>query len=468
MIPNLFREFSPSSKEAWKNQAIRDLKGRDFEQSLKSRLWGKIELEPFYTREDVIGLSKLPGNCFEEASQEASFSARNWMNFASVHPGQGNKEILHLLENGASGLILHLRGDEDLAERLKGVIPGYISIMVKPLGDPLAALHVFFDWAQKSGIEQTALSGGFLWSPMDLLFEKNQTWEDALETFGRAIELCRGCRNFHAFAYNFSRYHESGATGLDELIFGFGELIELISSSGIEPALVFEKGFFYTSVGESHFPEMAKLKAMRCFAADLAWQYGIDLTPQDIYILAKTSDWSKSALDANTNLIRQTYEAMASVLGGANGLWLKPLQEEKAGRMELRIARNVSSILADESHLGKVADPTSGSYYLEVLASRVYENLKLELQEMEESGGWLDGFNAGKIQQRVRESRQIHQNAVLSGQISKIGVNRYPAPNQLKADLEIAPIQEKAQELKPFRASYLVELENQRKHAAGL
>lgn len=468
MNPNLFSEFPPSNKEAWKNQAVRDLKGRSFDQSLKSWLWNTIELEPFYTREDLTGLSRLPDNSFGNASREAGFSARNWVNFASVYPGQDNQEILHLLENGASGLILHLRGDEDLEERLKGVMPDYISIIVRPLGDPVATLTLFFDWANRTGMDQNSLSGGLLWSPMDLLFEKNQTWEDATETFRKVMELCRDKSNFRAFAFNFSRYHESGATGLEELIFGFGELIELVSGSGIEPDLVFGKGFFYTSVGDSHFPEMAKLKVMRCFAADLAWQYGIDLRPQDIYLLAKTSEWSKSALDVNTNLVRQTYEAMASVLGGANGLWVRPIQEEKSDRMSLRIARNVSSILADESHLDKVVDPTAGSYYLEVLAGRIYENVKLGLREMEESGGWLAGFYAGKIHQKVRESRQMQQNAVLSGQISKIGANKYPAPNQPETDIEIVPIQEKGQELRPFRASYLVELENQRTHAAGL
>ncbi|WP_332913378.1 methylmalonyl-CoA mutase family protein [Algoriphagus boritolerans] len=70
-------------------------------------------------------------------------------------------------------------------------------------------------------------------------------------------------------------------------------------------------------------------------------------------------------MDANTNLIRQTYEAMAAVMGGANGLWVVPIQQDKANELELRIARNVSSILIHESYLDKVADPTAGSYYLD-------------------------------------------------------------------------------------------------------
>ncbi len=52
-------------------------------------------------------------------------------------------------------------------------------------------------------------------------------------------------------------------------------------------------------------------------------------------------------------------------MGGANGLWVVPIQQDKANELELRIARNVSSILIHESYLDKVADPTAGSYYLD-------------------------------------------------------------------------------------------------------
>ena len=38
-----------------------------------------------------------------------------------------------------------------------------------------------------------------------------------------------------------------------------------------------------------------------------------------------------------------------------------------------RIARNVSSILRDESYLSKVADPTAGSYYLDNLTADLSE-----------------------------------------------------------------------------------------------
>ncbi|OOG76781.1 methylmalonyl-CoA mutase family protein [Algoriphagus sp. A40] len=463
MTPKIFSEFSPSNKEAWKKQAIWDLRGKDFDESLKSLLWDKIEIEPFYTREDLIDLPKLPQSSFETPSSLPGFPPRNWVNFVAAFPDTANKEILNFLQNGATGLILHLRGDENLDEMLKGVMPEFISILVKPLGDPDLVLGSFMEWVRKIGLDKQNLIGAFLWSPMDMLFEEGKSWEEALSTFRKVNAIVQDFQNFHSFTFRFGRYTDSGATGLEELIFGFGEIIDLIANSGIEPEVILRKGAFYSSVAESHFPEIAKLKALRFFASDLAFQYGVILEPAELTVYAQTSDWSKSILDADTNLIGQTYEAMAAVFGGVNGLWIKPFQIEIASDLELRIARNVSSILVHESYLDKVVDPAAGSFYLDKLIFQIMEQVRLGLQNLEEKGGWLAAFDSREIHGIVRESRLKIQNAVLAGQISKIGVNKYPTDEKVKNSIMFSPIQENEFELKPSRAAYLVELQNQAK-----
>lgn len=461
MNRDLFEDFSPTNKEAWVNQAIKDLKGKDFSQNVTAKLWEEIEIAPFYTREDLAGLPKLPENCFENVSDFSGFPSRNWVNFSAVYPKASNKEVLNALGNGTGGLILHLDGNENLDQLLKGVQAEYISILIKPLGDPSLALKSFLTWAESIGVNETKLNGGMLWSPMDMLFDEGKSLDEAIRVLKAVIASSPKSRNFHSFHFNFCRYAEAGATGLDELIFGFGEMIEMIDQSGIDPLVFFEKSGIFTAVGDLHFPEIAKLKAIRFFASELASQYGIDGNPQDIFIFTKTSDWSKSTLDTYTNLIRQTYEAMAAVLGGASAIWVAPLQQERATELELRIARNVSSILVHESCLDKVADPSAGSYYLDFLVSRIMKKTKEGLQNLEAKGGWKSAFEKNQIQQNVRESRTKKQNEMLSGKASKIGVNKYPASTALKNDLDFIPLHEELKELKPSRASYLVELQSQ-------
>ncbi|MDO8967101.1 methylmalonyl-CoA mutase family protein [Algoriphagus sp.] len=461
MTQDLFYDFPPSSKEAWKNQAAKDLRGQDFDQALKSLLWEKIQIQPFYTREDVLDLPRLPENSFEDKPFLQDFSARSWSNFLAVYPSTPIQEIMDFLENGGEGLVLHLKGDENLNELLKDVIPDYISIMLKPLGDPAQVLEHFMTWVHEMGVEESGLTGGLLWSPIDMLFEQGKSWEEAISAFRRVFSCFPNERCFHACMFNFSRYADAGASGLDELIFGFGEIIELIDKSGIDPITIFEKSGFYTSVGDLHFPEIAKLKTIRFFYAELALQYNVELRLENTCIFAQTSGWSKSTLDSNTNLIRQTYEAMASILGGANGLWVRPISGQKATELELRVARNVSFILNYESYFGKVGDPAAGSYYLDTLITQLMDEVKSGLQELEKNGGWLVAFESRMLHKKIREHRQKQQNSILSGEISKIGVNKYPASDSLKNNLEFSPILEKEYELKPSRASYLVELQNQ-------
>jgi methylmalonyl-CoA mutase len=225
--------------------------------------------------------------------------------------------------------------------------------------------------------------------------------------------------------------------------------------------VLFEVSGFYTAIGDLHFPEIAKLKAIRFFAVDLARQYDLELKPQELFLLTKTSEWSKSTLDVHTNLIRQTYEALAAVLGGANGIWVAPLLNQNASELELRVARNASSILIHESYLDKVLDPSAGSFYLDFLITQIMEKARVGLQTLEEKGGWKAAFELGEIQRLVKQSRSNQQNEVLSGKVGKIGVNKFPASQKLKNNLEFSPITEKGNELKPSRASYLVELQNQ-------
>jgi methylmalonyl-CoA mutase len=109
---------------------------------------------------------------------------------------------------------------------------------------------------------------------------------------------------------------------------------------------------------------------------------------QALVLFCQTAHWSQSVLDAHTNTIRQTYQALSAVLGGANVLWVKPLEEEHATTQERRIARNVSAILKEEAYLDKVQDPAAGSYFLENLVVDLVKETQASLTLLEQEGGW--------------------------------------------------------------------------------
>ncbi|GAB3234695.1 hypothetical protein J0A67_19905 [Algoriphagus aestuariicola] len=459
MAKNLFSEFHPSSKDAWTKQALLELRGKDFDQVLKSLLWRRIELQPFYTLEDLDGKVPVQHRFHQEASMPG-LSPRTWNNIVSVLPGDTSKSVLNKLENGAEGLILHLSGFEDLARTLDGVRPEYIPMLVKPTGNPIAAMSSFLAWVETQQVSGEEISGALLWTPSDLVFEQNDAYGLALEIFHEVMELTEPFPNFRSFTLKTSRYTEAGGNPLDALVFGLGELIELIDQSGGNPERVFNNMLIEVSVADSHFGEIARLKAFRTAVVSLARLYSIKLPESELLMLGQTSGWSKSILDANTNLIRQTYEAMSAVLGGVNLLWTKPLLETNARDWEKRIALNVSSILREEAYLDKVEDPSSGAFFLEKIVDAILSEVRDGLSRLEEKGGWHSALQSGEIHSRVRAYRAEIQTDVAEKLVSKIGANKFPASGDLINDLEFEFFEEKSFELNPTRASYLVELQN--------
>ncbi|MCE7055803.1 methylmalonyl-CoA mutase family protein [Algoriphagus sp. AGSA1] len=458
-----FYTFTQSGKEAWIEQIKKDLKGRDYDQTLSSTLWEKIKVHPFYTKED---LNKDTAEYrFHMDSIMPGDSARTWTNLVSIYPIEetANKEILHFLQNGAEGLVLHLEGTENLNRLLKGVQTEFISTNFLPTGETALFFRTIQEWTESLTLTPNMLKGSFLWSPFDDLFRGSSSFDQGLDFAAKAIHDYKEFRELFPVTVNLARYANTGATGIQELAYGLGEVIELIdkfSKKAISPAQAFENLVFHTAIGDSHFAEIAKTKALRKLIVELARNYGVHLQMESIHIIASTSTWSKSPLDKNTNLIRQTYEATAGILGGANSLWVIPAEEKNASALEKRVARNVSAILKEECNLDKVMDPGSGSFYLEKLQEKIEQNVILKLQELEQNGGWLKSFENRNLHSEIRKSRESSQKKVLADSEIKVGANKYLAKDSQEEYILFDPLVEKDFELLPSRATYFVEQNN--------
>ena len=68
-------------------------------------------------------------------------------------------------------------------------------------------------------------------------------------------------------------------------------------------------------------------------------------------------------------MISGSVAALAALAGGCNSLTI--LAEDENNMTMTRIARNVSNILREESHLNKVADPTAGAYAIENIVDQL-------------------------------------------------------------------------------------------------
>ena len=455
MDQDLFSEFEGATKSDWIRQVLLDFKGQVVPEKLGSILWDSIPMQPIYNQEDVAHGVKQ--GCLPAPSLFSEITSRQWVNCVTVLPNDTNATILEALENGADGLILPLQGTEDLQELLKDVWPQYLSIYLIPLGNPLLVFQLFQEWLDCVNVKENEVRGGLLWSPADLFFDQKQEFGLGIALLEEILELTEGYPHFKAFCITTSRYSESGAQPVDALVYGLGELVEILDRISYPPRLVFQKLFLETAIGDHHFGEIARQKAFRQVVQKLALLYQVTIAEEDLLLFCKTAHWSQSLVDVHTNTIRQTYQALSAILGGVNVLWVRPLEEEDASNQERRIARNVSTLLKEEAFLDKVHDPSAGSYFLENLVVNLVQETQAGLVQLEQEGGWLKLCQSGTLQDRVKNYRAKIQGHILDKISVKVGVNSFTAPPALSHNKPFRSLKEAAHELKPTRAAYLVE-----------
>jgi len=455
MENSVFAEFGPVSKEQWIQQAIADLKGKDFSDYLVSKTADSIQILPFYTGEDLENLEFLKDfhNQIHPKSEIPGLPPRIWSNvfYLGVKDQyQGNTLIIEALQNGCDGIVLEVSGDEDFDHLLNGVELPYIKIFFVPISkSPRGILGSFLDWFNGKNWKSDQLQGGVLWDGLAQLLRSQSELGLVSQELMTLIHKLEAFSAFNACCINFSCYHEAGATTIQELKFGFASFIELLDhlgNSGVPAKKVFEKTMLRFSVGSNYFEEICKVRSGKIFFKSLGALYEVDILPENIQVFCQTSNWTKSQRDVYSNMLRNTTEAMAAILGGCNSLWVQPHDEgiSAPNSFSRRMARNISNILKEESYFDKVLDPLAGSYFLENLIGSFLNKTKEGLEIIEANGGWWNLYRQNQIQEKVKAARKMRQSEIFEGLRAKIGVNKYQLKEektQVKEQVEELPWQ---------------------------
>ncbi|MCE1200415.1 MAG: methylmalonyl-CoA mutase family protein, partial [Marinilabiliales bacterium] len=250
---------------------------------------------------------------------------------------------------------------------------------------------------------------------------------------------------------NAIHFCNAGSSIVQELGFALAmgaEYLNRLTDLGLDAAFVAPKMRFNFGIGGNYFMELAKLRAARMLWANLVKAYlpagEVSDEVTRLYIHCETSTWNKTIYDSYVNMLRTQTEAMSAVLGGADSLTVLPFDStfETPTAFAERIARNQQSLLKEEVHLDKVADPAAGSYYIESLtASIAAEAWKLFLN-VQEKGGFLAAFRAGFVQSQVSDMAAKRSNAIASRRENVLGVNQFPNFHEvIESDLSEALFQ---------------------------
>lgn len=217
--------------------------------------------------------------------------------------------------------------------------------------------------------------------------------------------------------------HDAGATAVQELAFALAEGVERLAVAVEEGTPVNDAAagqVFAFAVGGHYFLEIAKLRAARLVWARAAAAFGAEGAATAMRAIVRTARANKSLYDAETNLLRATTEAMSAVIGGCAQLTVEP-----AG-FDPHLALSLQHVLREEAHLGEVADPAGGAYYIEALTDGLARAAWALFQQVEAAGGYAAYVASGALASAVAASRAAKEKAVATRRRTLVGVNNFP------------------------------------------
>ncbi|MBL0740066.1 methylmalonyl-CoA mutase family protein [Chryseolinea lacunae] len=370
-LHNLLQQsFSKTNKADWLKAAAAEIEGKNPEEALA---WNSAGLSflPYYDRHDTAALTYLQQ--FEiQPSQHPHSNARYWENVPRVtvtDEKKANSTILHHLNHGADGILLDVqnRPTVDFAGLLENIDWPYCSVSFlathnTPIDNGITA---FLD---KKNFAANTLTGTVWWTHLP---EKNIPKLDVLSHLN----------HFHRWGII-----EPSSTAVDEVAGALtkaARLMDALTEEGIEKEIAWKNIALSLPVGTDFYASIAKLKALRLLWSSLAQAFHIVPSADTaLHLHVRSEVWINEKFQPHGNLLKSTTAAMAAVMGGCDALTVDAEVEEHT--MMMRMARNVSTILREESHLDKVADPLAGAYAVNQLthtiAQAAWQSLQQNLQ----------------------------------------------------------------------------------------
>jgi len=329
----LLNDFDKATAAQWLEKLTADLKGK----SVDDLAWTKVGVrgKPFYTAEDLTQTGVF-GN---QTTAPEKFGDRFWVNFQLIkvtNDHKANVKALNALNSGAEGIFFQCPAIPNFEMLLKGIQLAYCHVSFE-LADDIDVSHFceqFRSYVISTGNSREEVHGHMI---------------------NHAPYLQDHFPNFKTYSYRFQPGND-----LKESLHQFVDQIE--------PSIAAHQLVIFTELGTDYFLEIAKLRALR-YLLKKRFDSGFA-------IIGFTPDWSEELEDMHSHLLHATTQAMSAILGGVDGLIVQPFYPIFPTKPELaeRIARNISTLLREESHLGKVVDPAAGSYFLDTLTQDLIGN----------------------------------------------------------------------------------------------
>ena len=432
MKNQLFLEFISPTNGEWKQQVIKDLKGKNFDESLTWVIDENIQVKSYFNADEV---RRLPLNSLQQS--QCQKLANIWNNREIIRytsEKSTNNLIISQLEAGADSFQIDFNGvfelEFEINKLLRNIKISDTPFFFKVENNTLKLvnkLQIIAPYHWKGGINNDILGRYFTTG----VYEVNQ-WEEMAQVLG----IIQNFASFKTLIINGNIFHNSGANVTQELAFTLAsalEGIDKIAQQDVSLPVIIQKLEFSISIGTNYFVEIAKIRVLKFLWRKILVE-GYGLSEQEIppiSIHCTTSSFYNSSLSQHTNMLRATTECMSAIIGGCDSLSVRTYDEtfQESDDFGRRIARNISTILKEESYFDKVIDPSAGSYFIEKLTFEIAENAFKLLQEVESKGGIIEAFKQNFIQNEIKRNFEDKQNELLNNEKIMVGVNKFKENN---------------------------------------
>lgn len=433
---NLFEAFPSVSTEEWEAVIERDLNGADYKKELRWHTGEGVKVQPFYRREDrsEADTAVVPTNHSWRICQLINAQDIEQAHETAKRAIEGGAQVLRFeskVETGEGQKTPNVTGvpiqsQRDFERMLQGVSLKDTELQFDVGLNAPVIVAMLLNTCEQRGVDARCLRGtvgvdlftqmlkqGQMPEHRDML---NQTIEQLLTIHNQQLPGMRVLR------VDSSTLANAGATIVQQLAYSMAAGSEYMAMVGKQAASAI---YFTIAISGSYFLEIAKLRAARKLWNQVLEAYEVD--DESMQLHAETATWNKAITEPHTNIIRETTEAMAAVIGGSNTITVRPFNEagQTADEFANRIARNTSLVLGEEAYFDKVADPAAGAWYIETLTDKIAEAAWKEFQQIEQQGGLLESIKTGAFQSAINKSRRQRAEEVSAKERVFVGVNKY-------------------------------------------
>ena len=322
------------------------------------------------------------------------------------------------------------------------------SLTINPVASVMFAMYLVV--AEKHGIPWEKVRGT---TQNDILKEYigRGTWifpvEPSIRLIGDMVEFCsKNVPKFNPFSVCGYHIRESGATPSQEMAYAFEiaiAYIEHILERGLKIDDFAGRIAFNFDIHGNLWEQVAKFRAGRkLWAKIIKERFGAkDPRSMTLRMIAGGGGGGLTIEEPENNIVRGAYYALISALSGTQTMALCSYDEaytipsKKAAKISLRTMQ----ILADEMGLCDTVDPLAGSYYIEWLTNEMEKKIVECMEKVEEKGGMIKAVESGYIQEEVSYQAYLYEKRVQSGEIAKIGVNKYVTDEKEQREIEFHP-----------------------------